>query len=373
MKNNLEKQTISVGQLAILYVSFMVGSSIVYIPNPMIQFAGNMAWLSLIASTLMAIILLSLALYLFRCYPDSPYPEYLNHIYGKWISAVVAILLMLMLYLMLSYIVLGIGNFLVNTMMVETPMYVFNGLTLITAAYTVHAGIEVMGRMFFLLLSSMLAFAMLIDIMAMPIARFETLLPLFADGMKPVLHGIYFSFGFPFAELFLFSALFPFVRQESRPSVGKWMYVMTAVSGLFLLGVVLLTIMTLGPLAADRKFSLYSVARLIQIGEFISGIEAIVGIALIAGSFMKATIVLFILNQVTVNFFKLKDEKVVLPFIAFMTFLMSVTMFQQESEFSYSVNDVWPMITLTVGIVPLILAAVITFMKRRINGRKHPR
>jgi len=31
------------------------------------------------------------------------------------------------------------------------------------------------------------------------------------------------------------------------------------------------------------------------------------------------------------------------------------------------------MITLTVGIVPLILAAVITFMKRRINGRKHPR
>ena len=373
MNNDTGKQTISVGQLAILFVSFMIGSSIVYIPNPMIQFAGNMAWLSLIASTLMGIILLSLALYLFRCYPDVPYPEYLNQIFGRWISSVFAILLMLMLYLMLSYIVLGIGNFFVNTMMVETPMYVFNGLTIITAAYTVHAGIEVMGRMFFLLVSSMLAFVILIDFMAAPIARIETLLPLFADGMKPVLHGIYFSFGFPFAELFLFSAIFPFVRKESRPSVGKWMYAMTAISGFFLLTVVLVTIMTLGPLAGDRKFSLYSVARLIQIGQFISGIEAVVGIALIAGSFMKATIVLFILNQATSKFFKLQDDKTVLPAIAFVAFLLSVTMFQKESEFSYSVNDVWPMITFTVGVGPMVLAAIITFMKRWISARKQAR
>jgi spore germination protein KB len=370
MNNHTGKQTINVGQLAILFVSYMIGSSIVYIPNPLIHFAGNMAWLSLLASTVLGILLLSLALYLFRCYPDVPYPEYLNQVYGRWISSVFVLLLMLMLYLMLSYIVLGIGNFFVNTMMVETPMYVFNGLTIIAAAYTVHAGIEVMGRMFFLLTSSMLAFVLLIDCMAAPIARIETLLPLFADGMKPVLHGIYFSFGFPFAELFLFSAIFPFVRTESRPSVGKWMYIMTAVSGFFLLTVVLVSIMTLGPLAGDRKFSLYAVARLIQIGQFISGIEAIVGIAMITGSFMKATIVLFILNQVTSKFFKLQDDKIVLPAIAFVAFLLSVTMFKEESEFSYSVNDVWPLITLTVGIGPLILAAVITFMKRWINARK---
>jgi spore germination protein KB len=373
MNNDTEKQTISVGQLAILFVSFMIGSSIVYIPNPVIQFAGNMAWLSLIISTLMGILLLSLAVYLFRCYPDEPYPEFLNHVYGRWISAVVSIVLMLILYIMVSYIVLGIGNFFVNTMMVETPMYVFNGLTIITAAYTVHAGIEVMGRMFFLLVSAMLSFVILIDLLAAPIARVDTLLPLFADGMKPILHGVYFSFGFPFGELYLFSALYPFVRKESRPRVGKWMYVMTAVSGFFLLNVVLMTIMTLGPLAADRKFSLYSVARLIQVGQFISGIEAIVGIALIAGSFMKATIALFILNHVTTKFFKLKDDKILLPGIAFITFLMSVTMFQEESEFAYSVNDVWPMITWTVGIGPLILAAIITFMKRWISARKQAR
>jgi spore germination protein KB len=92
-----EKQTISAGQLAILYVSFMVGSSIVYIPNPMIQFAGNMSWLSLIASALMSMLLLSLVLYLFRCYPDDIYTAHLERVYGRWIAGVSAVLLMLML------------------------------------------------------------------------------------------------------------------------------------------------------------------------------------------------------------------------------------------------------------------------------------
>jgi spore germination protein KB len=368
--NTVGKESISAGQLAILYVSFMTGSSIVYIPNPMTQFAGNMAWLSIIVSALLGMLVLSCVLYLFRCYPDAAYPEYLKQIFGRWISAAFILLLILMLYLMLSYIVLGIGNFFVNTMMVETPLYVFNGLTIITAAYTVQAGIEVMGRMFFPLVSSMFIFVLLIVCIAAPVARIEPLLPLFSEGLKPILHGIYFSLGFPFAELFLFSVILPHVKKEDRKHAGKWMAAMTALSGITLLLIVVITIMTLGPLAGDRKFSLYAVARLVEVGHIIVGIEAVVGIALIAGSFMKATIVLYILNFVTAHFFKLKDSNLLLPAISYIAFLLSVTMFKTESEFNYSVNDVWPFITLTIGIGPLILAALITFIKRQLRGDK---
>ena len=367
--NDAGKESISAGQLAILYVSFMTGSSIIYIPNPMIGFAGNMAWLSLIVSALLSMLVLFFVLYLFRCFPDSSYPEYLRLIYGKWISALFLIPLMLMLYLMLSYIVLGIGNFFVNTMMVETPMYVFHALTLITAAYTVYAGIEVMGRMFFPLVGSIMIFVTLTFCLAFTVSRPETLLPLFSEGLKPILHGVYFSFGFPFAELFLFSVLLPFVWKEERPQVGKWMYAMTAFSAVFLLITVIVTILTLGPLAGDRKFSLFSVARLIQFGHFLVGIESVVGIVLVAGSFMKAAVVLFILNYVTSRFFSLNDEKFVLPAITFTAFLLSVTMFQMESEFSLSVNEVWPLITMIVGVGPLILTAFVTFVKRRLLRR----
>jgi len=365
----LGKQTISAGQLAILYVSYMIGSSIINIPNPMIHFAGNMAWLSITVSALMGMLLLSLVLYLFRCYPDDEYTACLNRVYGRWIAGVFIVLLILMLFLMLAYIILDIGDFFTNTMMVETPMYVFNTLTIVVAAYTVYAGIEVMGRMFFLLMGSMMLAVVLIVFLAVPLTRTETLLPLFTEGIKPVLHGIYFSFGFPFGELFLFSVILPFVRKDSRRDAGKWLYAMTALSGFLLLIVILITVMTLGPLAGDRKFSLYAVARLIKVGNFIVGLEAIVGIALIAGSFTKATIVLFILNYVTVRFFKLDDDKLLLPAISFITFLLSMTMFRTEDEFSFAVQVGWPFIVMTVGIVPLMLAALITLLRRNMGRR----
>ena len=361
----LGKQTISVGQLAILYVSFMVGSSVVNVPNPMIRFAGNMAWLSLIVSALMGMLLLSLVLYLFRCYPDEIYTAYLGRVYGRWIGGVFTVLLMLMLFLMLAYITLDIGNFFINTMMVETPVYVFNAFTIVTAAYAVYNGIEVMGRMFFLLMCSMVLAVVLIVLMSIPIDRAESLLPLFPEGFKPILHGIYFSFGFPFGESFLFAVILPFVRKESRRHAGKWLLVMTAFSAFLLLIVVVTTVMTLGPVAGDRKFSLYAVARLVEIGEFLIGLEAIVGIALIAGSFMKATVVLFILNYMTSHFFKLDDDKLLLPALALITFLLSMTMFEAESEFSTAVQVGWPSIVMTVGIAPLALAALITFVKRK--------
>ena len=365
----LGKQTISAGQLAILYVSYMIGSSIINIPNPMIHFAGNMAWLSFTVSALMGMLLLSLVLYLFRCYPDDEYTACLNRVFGRWIAGVFIVLLILMLFLMLAYIILDIGNFFTNTMMVETPMYVFNTLTIVVAAYTVYAGIEVMGRMFFLLMGSMMLAVVLIVFLAVPLTRTETLLPLFTEGIKPVLHGIYFSFGFPFGELFLFSVILPFVRKDSRRDAGKWLYAMTALSGFLLLIIILITVMTLGPLAGDRKFSLYAVARLIKVGNFIVGLEAIVGIALIAGSFTKATIVLFILNYVTARFFKLDDDKLLLPAISFITFLLSMTMFRTEDEFSFAVQVGWPFIVMTVGIVPLMLAALITLLRRNMGRR----
>ena len=365
----LGKQTISAGQLAILYVSYMIGSSIINIPNPMIHFAGNMAWLSFTVSALMGMLLLSLVLYLFRCYPDDEYTACLNRVFGRWIAGVFIVLLILMLFLMLAYIILDIGNFFTNTMMVETPMYVFNTLTIVVAAYTVYAGIEVMGRMFFLLMGSMMLAVVVIVFLAVPLTRTETLLPLFTEGIKPVLHGIYFSFGFPFGELFLFSVILPFVRKDSRRDAGKWLYAMTALSGFLLLIIILITVMTLGPLAGDRKFSLYAVARLIKVGNFIVGLEAIVGIALIAGSFTKATIVLFILNYVTARFFKLDDDKLLLPAISFITFLLSMTMFRTEDEFSFAVQVGWPFIVMTVGIVPLMLAALITLLRRNMGRR----
>jgi len=226
-----------------------------------------------------------------------------------------------------------------------------------------------MARMFLPLVVAMLAAVVVITMLSIPIARPEQLLPLFPEGIKPILHGVYFSFGFPFAEMALFAMLLPYVRKEGRKALVKWMTGTTVVNMLSLLFVIVVSVVTLGPLAAERKFSLYSVARLLEIGNFLEGTEAIVGYALIAGSYMKATLVLYMLNQITSSLLKTNGD-MLLPFKALISFMLSVTMFQNESEFNESVNVVWPLITMTVGMAPLLLMAVITFCKRSIKSFK---
>ncbi|OUM97363.1 MAG: hypothetical protein A9Z00_13150 [Thermobacillus sp. ZCTH02-B1] len=216
-------------------------------------------------------------------------------------------------------------------------------------------------------MGSMLLAVAVIFILAIPLARPETLLPLFPEGIMPILHGFYFSFGFPFGELVLFAVILPFVRKESRRHAGKWLFAMTALSGFLLLAVILITEMTLGPLAGDRRFSLYAVGRLIKIGDFMIGLEAIVGIALIAGCFMKAAVVLYILNYTASRFFGLDDDKPLLPAIAFISFLLSVTMFQSEAEFDEAVTVFWPFIVITVVVFPMLLAALVTLAKRSLG------
>lgn len=365
-----DQQSISSGQMASLSISFLSGSAIVYIPKPLVAAAGNMAWLSLIIAIALGMLVLLCVLYLYRCYPELTLFEYAQQSVGKWMTMIMIIPFILMLFLMIPYIVVGIGSFFVSSMMIETPIYVFHALIILTSAMTVRAGIEVMARMFLMLLISMYGFIAIILLLSLPLYHPDQLLPLFPLGIKPVIHGIYFSFGFPFVEIVLFSMLLPYLRKEGRASVKKMMFGAMFISGIAFLLVILSTIMVLGPLAGERNYSLYAIARLIIIGNFLEGIEAVASFTLIAGSYMKATIVLFILNSLVSKLLKMDNNKLIIAIISFVCFLLSVTMFSKVSEYNEAVNVIWPLIMMTIGLIPILLITIVTYIRRL--GKNEP-
>lgn len=190
------------------------------------------------------------------------------------------------LMILLAAVVGDIAEFFKSTMMRETPDYIFTSLTLLTAAVTVRAGIEVMARMCTLLIFIMFIFIAAVAFLDIPAYHPEYLRPLLPSGIKPVLHGAYIAWGFPYAEIVVFSMLLPFVRKEQE-SLGKAMYAAPIFNGFALSSVIVLTIMALGPMSANVKFSVFVLARLIEVREIIERVEAVVSIVLIAGSYMK--------------------------------------------------------------------------------------
>ncbi|SDI31655.1 GerAB/ArcD/ProY family transporter [Alteribacillus bidgolensis] len=216
-----DRQQISATQLSSLVLIFLTGSSIVVVPGALIGYAKNGAWLSLLLSLAVGMILLVLMLYLYREFPQLSLIEYSQQLLGKWLTLLIAFPFLSMQLHSTSGIVLDVGLFMTSSMMRETPLYVFTLLIFFVTALTVRAGIEKFVRMFVVLMMIVLLFVIVILFLASTNYETNHLIPVLPDGFKPVLLGAYFTYGFPYSEIIIFTMLLPYVRREENHLLKK--------------------------------------------------------------------------------------------------------------------------------------------------------
>lgn len=356
-------ETISSGQMASLFLSFLIGSSIVNIPQPLTKVSFNGAWLSIIIANGFGMFLLVCVFYLYRKNPNFTIIDCSHKFFGKWITLFISIPIVILLFLVLSYIVIDIGGFFSGALMRETPTYVIHFMILLVAAITARAGIEVMARMFICLLWYLIFISLTVLVLGVPYYQVGNLLPVFPEGMKPVVHGAYSVLGFPYGELVLFSFLLPFVNKKKNSLLKKYMFSALLLHGFLLIISILCTIMVFGPLSGTFKFSLFELARLINIREIINRIESFIGIALIVGSYMKTSIMLFILKETLSRVLKLQDKRIIIFPVAFISLLLTLTMFKNEIEFVNAVFVILPLIITVVLVLPLIIITLVAVFR----------
>lgn len=360
-----DRSTINLMQLAILLCCYVIGSAIVYIPNPLTTAAGNDAWISMIFAYGFGMTMLTCILYLHHQHGGISMIAYSRKLIGRVVTYPIGLVLILMLFFAVCAINASIGDFFTSVMMNNTPSYIFHSIGMMVSALTARSGIRVMARMFFLLISMMLFFSILVIVLAVPNYHPTMLLPLFENGMKPMLHGLFISAGFPFGEIVLFAMLFPFVRLQAGQSVRKALYAAYSFSAVMLIVPTICAIMAFGPAAGHFNYSLYRLATEIHIMELLQRMEAIIGIALILGSYMKATIMLFILYQYLIQLFNLKDDHVLMYPISVICILLSATMFQSPADFQEQVYMIWPFTVIVAGGGITILLTIVTWIKHR--------
>ncbi|WP_163539256.1 endospore germination permease [Gracilibacillus sp. YIM 98692] len=358
-------EPITSGQMASLFFAFLLGSAIINIPQPLIEAAKNGAWISVILANGCGLVLLTCIFYVYHKNPELNFIGHIQQKFGKWLMIIIGVPIVLQLFLMLSYIIIDIGGFFTNSMMRQTPSYMFHFFILLVSALTVRSGFEVMARMFVLLLCYLLFFSIIVIILTVPFFHVDFLLPVLPDGIKPVLHGAYRNFGFPYIEITLFSLLLPFVHKNEGKTLQKKMFSVLIIHGLLLIIAVVCTIMAFGPLASHLKYSLFQLARLINIREIVTRVESFIGIALVVGSYMKATISLFILKELLGSVFQLKNKDILIFPITLISLLLSLTMFTNELEFVEAVQVVYPLYTTVIVVLPLLFITIVTLIKGR--------
>lgn len=362
------KEQISHIQLGVLFFVFMTGSSIINVPGPLIGKAGNGAWISLLLSGAAGFAMLAMLLHLSKKYPGLTYVDYSRQLIGSAPTVALGLLSLTFMLQMLSAMVMDVGLFMVSSMLRETPIYVFTSLTLLIAALSARAGIEVIARMFLFLVSITAIFLFSTLLLAIPDYMPEHLLPILPKGFKPVLHGAYFTFGFPFSEVFMFGMLIPFVASKKRALVPASLF-MALIFNLFTLCAATLGgIMAFGPYAGELPYLLFSMARLVEFQEIIQRIESIIGMSLILGSYMKTTITLYAISLFVARLFALKDGSVIVMPLALLGFLTGMVTYDGPSGWGAVVTSVHPIWTFAVFVVPLVLLTIMAALRKPPSG-----
>ncbi|MCA0758709.1 spore germination protein [Paenibacillus sp. N4] len=360
----MNKTTISHFQLGVLLFVFMTGSSIINIPGPLIARAGNAAWLSLMLSGACGFLVLAMLLFLHNRFPGLTYIDYSRKLIGNTMTVILGFLPLSFLFHMQSAIVVDVGLFMVSSMLRETPLYAFTLPVFLIAGLTARAGLEVIARMFTLIMLLTAFSISAVLLLAIPDFHPNMLLPVLPKGFKAVLHGAFLTFGFPYVEVFLFGMLIPFGVAQNQKKASRALYIALGLNIFILCISTVSAIMVYGSYAGERPYVLFALARLVEFQEIIQRIESIIGMSLILGSYMKVTITIYVISVYLSKMFMLKDNsKIIMP-IALFGFLMGLVAFDGSTQWAGLVATVHPVWAGCVFFLPLVLLTVIAAFRK---------
>lgn len=356
--DQVEKAKISPGQLFTIIVLFEMGTAILRV---LAMTAGKDAWLAILLGILGGLSIFWIYVSLYRLYPELPLTGYTRAILGKWIGWTVGLLYILFFIHGAARDLREGGDLIVTSVLDQTPVLAVNAIMILSITYVLNKGIEVLARtaQIFLFVLAISALASVFLLFTSGIIDIKQLLPVLGNGWGPVLKTTFKqTIEFPHEELICFTMLLPYLNHRKKGTRAGFAAVL--VSGLLLSSFTAMNMAVLGiDIAGRATFPLLSTISLINIGEIIQRLDAIVVLTLVIGDFFKVAIFFYAGVLAAADLFKIDDHrKLVYPvgiIILFISMMISGSFTEQIEEGDVLLVTVF--LLFGVGIPAFLLAA----------------
>lgn len=365
------KEKISGSQLGLLLFAFVVATILLTVPEVMVKYAKQDAWLSAIPASVTGIITIYVMTSLADRYPGMTIDQYSSHIVGKWLGKVLSLYFSYYHFFLVASVGYEHTVFVSTVILPRTPTVIEVITFFILCGIAAFLGIEVLSRCNQFLVPLSILF--LIPLFVLAIWDFEPshLKPVLAEGMLPVIEGAVLPSAW-MCQFFYLGWLLPYLNQ---PHVAR----RVSFAALLGIGIVitiinLMAIMVFGPLTPKLN---YSFMRVIQyIGQFtpFERLEAILVAFWTMGFFVKTSVLLFVLCLNVSLIFDLKDYRpIVLP-MTLLSIIGSVWIFTSTAEWQTWIPFGYPFLAFfTHTLLPLFLLVIDTIKRKRRDAKQHRR
>ncbi|WP_048600735.1 GerAB/ArcD/ProY family transporter [Rubeoparvulum massiliense] len=360
----MEKTSINIRQLTMLIFMFTVGSSILLTPAYITTVAKQDAWLAGIITLGAGLLAVYLFMQLAIGFPNQTIVQFTRKLMGKYIGTFFSFLYLFYLYILSGLILENMGFFMVSQIIPETPIIAIYTLFLFILLLALRYGVESVARTTELFFPSYCSVLIILILFVLPEVDLENIKPVVAEGVKPIIHGSLLFFSFPFCEISAFLIFTPQVHDQKKLAYA-FLYG-TFFGGLVLTILIFLSIAVLGPdITARSAYPTYLLAQKVNIGNFLTRVEALIAIIWLIGLFIKLFITLHAVVIGLKQLLSLKSQKTLTFPLSFL--LISFTLLMIPSQMyiqSVNLHYFW-LFEITLGFFyPLVLWILFQFRKR---------
>ncbi|HEY8391388.1 MAG TPA: endospore germination permease [Capillibacterium sp.] len=355
----MEQGKISAGELALLVMSFTIGSWVV-LPTG-IQAWQNL-WLIIFLGLGEGLLLIYFDLALFRRFPGKTLFEIHELVYGPFVGKLFS-LCFLWFFLQMGGGTLGIFvTLLKTTVFTATPDLALLIPWVLILVYGCRQGIEVIARSNQLLIMGTVGLVLISILLVLNIFNPENLLPFFNLSFAEML---WISIGiaaFPFGQNILFLMILP--------RVNRWQKVTGAVcKGMIGAGLVLSTIQFLavgvvGKAGQILVFPTFEFYRLINIGRVLTRLELIPLLNFLTMGFVKVILCLYALAVGTAHLFNLRTYRPLVIPLGLFLLLVAGRIYPDISEHIRYIQKVQTFLVLFFALLLPLVTLGVAFLRR---------
>lgn len=342
--------------LIILMVVPLIGGGVF----SLFKSAGVDSYLSIIIGGFIGVLFLFIFLFILNYEKDKPICDKINMLFGKKLGFIINLLICLLFFTISLFSMYNLINFIVSQFLAETPMLIVGLLFAMVIIYINVKGIEVMSRVFLIILVINLFLYTIAVFGLIPHFDIYNLKPFLEYGIKRPLVGSLYATTLNVAPIFLL-LIIPKNNIINNNKLNKWLIVAYIFSIMIIFLALFLTLGTLGiHLASIYQYPEYIVLKRISIFNFLDRIENVIIVQWIFGLYALLSITVYYIS----NTIKYNNKSKLLPTIITLTILFtSLYIFGNNTKFNVFTYRYLPILRGSVLGIFFLISIIILIRK----------
>ncbi|SFQ04070.1 spore germination protein KB [Psychrobacillus psychrotolerans] len=358
-------------QFLVLVIFFTVGSSILYIPSTLTIAVKQDAWIAALIGNLLGLVVIWFFTTISLWFPKLTYIEINEKIFGKFLGKSISILFVLMTLLYASALIAQSSIFLITQMYPETPITFINLLLVIIVVMAVRLGIQTIARSAEIFIFIFFFLFIVLAVSISPQIDVTNLEPFFQTKLSSILSSSFKLTAVSTVNSIALFMIFPAFVNEIK-KCRKNFYLGSLIGGAVIVSITMLCIFVLGSNTTARQvYPSYTLAKVINVGDFITRIEALMATLWTLALFFKVTLYFYAGVFGLSKILNIKEYRVLTFPVAAIVLFLSIIIFPNILYQTIFDEKNAIVITTIVGLFCPLLATIV-FLLRKKKFKKDP-